>query len=98
LSRDVSWFVASACRASPCAVPGKLVTAFAPHSTLFIQLPLDCENGLPSAKSHTIGIACLPNVLRSASIFGLLSQEQMFDPRSTDRLIANAKYTPTASA
>jgi hypothetical protein len=58
---------------------------------LFIQLPLDVENGFPSAKSQTIGMACRPKVFLNASIFGLLSQEQTDEPRSAEREMANAK-------
>ncbi|MEZ4638753.1 MAG: hypothetical protein R2856_27950 [Caldilineaceae bacterium] len=65
---------------------------------MFNQLPLDELNGFPSAKSQTIGIACLANVLRRASILGLLSQEQIVELLSALRSTANAKYTLTASA
>src|SRR3954469_20125668 len=77
---------------------GVPLNAFAIHSMLKVKFPDEDEYGLPSAKSHVIGIACRAKVFRRASILGLLSQEQIEDPRSALRLTANARYVATASA
>src|SRR5947207_6040180 len=68
------------------------------HSTLFIQFPEDALKGLPSAKSQIIGMACRAKVFRRASIFGLESQEQIVELRSTLLSTASARYVATASA
>ena len=47
------------------------------QSTIAIQLPDESDNGFVSAKSHVMGIACLPNVLRIFS--PVTCQVQMLD-------------------
>src|SRR5260221_6610375 len=68
------------------------------HSMLFIQFPEEALKGLPSAKSHIIGMAWRAKVFRRASILGLESQEQIVELRSTLLSTASDRYVATASA
>src|SRR5689334_582035 len=77
---------------------GERSTHFATQSTLSRHVPLDRANGLASARSHVIGIACRANTPRTCSFDGLASQEQLDDCRSAPRLVARPKYVTTASA
>ncbi|MCY1526296.1 hypothetical protein D9M68_613050 [compost metagenome] len=60
------------------------------------KFPLESDNGLLSAKSQVIGNACRPKVFLACS--RRLAHAHNDELRSATLSIANAKYTPNASA
>jgi hypothetical protein len=90
--------IVSLTRQSLCRWQEALQWPLTPFDVVKRPVAAGSENGLPSAKSQVMGIACRPKVLRRASILGLLSQEQMLEPRSRSADCKGQINPDTASA
>src|SRR5437016_5200895 len=89
------WLVAVALSICPveCSSPASRSATKAIHSSDGINPPDLFSNGVPSAKSHIIGSACLLKVLITPLAVGVGSQRQSEELRSHRRLTANATQT-----
>src|ERR1700675_947547 len=62
------------------------------------KFPDEFAKGFASAKSHTIGNACLPNVLTTCNFVGRGLHVQRVELPSITLSTANARYVASASA